>query len=58
MQMDMYMLMPNVKLTWRSGSRSSPLTAAAALQPRARVVPCIDERSLAFWALGYGQATG
>lgn len=41
-----------------AGSRSSALATAAALQPRARIVPCIDERSLAFWALGYGQATG
>lgn len=38
------------------GSRSSPLAAAAAAQPRARLVPCIDERSLAFWALGHGAA--
>jgi isochorismate synthase/2-succinyl-5-enolpyruvyl-6-hydroxy-3-cyclohexene-1-carboxylate synthase/2-succinyl-6-hydroxy-2,4-cyclohexadiene-1-carboxylate synthase/O-succinylbenzoate synthase len=29
-----------------------------AAQPRARVVPCIDERSLAFWALGFGRAAG
>ena len=41
-----------------AGSRSSPLTAAAAAHPRARIVPCIDERSLAFWALGFGQANG
>ncbi|KAK9805814.1 hypothetical protein WJX73_002942 [Symbiochloris irregularis] len=40
------------------GSRSTPLTAAVAQHPRARVVPCIDERSLAFWAVGYGRATG
>ncbi|KAK9837268.1 hypothetical protein WJX81_002656 [Elliptochloris bilobata] len=40
------------------GSRSSPLAAAAAAQPRARLVPCIDERSLAFWALGHGRACG
>eukprot|EP00887_Chlorella_sp_A99_P005642 scaffold1.g5642.t1 len=40
------------------GSRSSPLTAAIAAHPRARLVPCIDERSLGFWALGYGRATG
>ena len=39
-----------------SGSRSSPLAAAAAMQPTARLVPCIDERSLAFFALGYGRA--
>ena len=41
-----------------AGSRSSPLTLAAAMHPRAHVVSCIDERSLAFWALGYGKATG
>lgn len=41
-----------------AGSRSSPLTAAAAMHPRARIVTCIDERSLAFWALGFGQANG
>ncbi|KAK9806829.1 hypothetical protein WJX72_004058 [[Myrmecia] bisecta] len=39
------------------GSRSSPLTVAVSMHPRARIVPCIDERSLAFWALGYGRAT-
>lgn len=37
------------------GSRSSPLTAAAAANPRATCVTCIDERSLAFHALGYGK---
>lgn len=26
------------------------------MHPRAHVVVCIDERSLAFWALGYGKA--
>ena len=31
---------------------------AVAQHPRARVVLCIDERSLGFWALGYGRATG
>ena len=41
-----------------AGSRSSALTMAVALHPRARVVPCIDERSLAFWALGFGRAHG
>jgi isochorismate synthase/2-succinyl-5-enolpyruvyl-6-hydroxy-3-cyclohexene-1-carboxylate synthase/2-succinyl-6-hydroxy-2,4-cyclohexadiene-1-carboxylate synthase/O-succinylbenzoate synthase len=40
------------------GSRSSPLTLAIAAHPRARIVPCIDERSLGFWALGHGRATG
>ena len=49
---------PHGFLVPRTGSRSSPLTAAAAMHPRARVVPCIDERSLAFWALGFGQANG
>ncbi|GAQ91163.1 isochorismate synthase [Klebsormidium nitens] len=38
------------------GSRSSPLAAAAAANPRARCISCIDERSLAFHALGYGRA--
>ncbi|GAB4817906.1 hypothetical protein N2152v2_004952 [Parachlorella kessleri] len=40
------------------GSRSSPLTVAIAQHPRARVVLCIDERSLGFWAMGFGRATG
>ncbi|KAK9847737.1 hypothetical protein WJX84_001736 [Apatococcus fuscideae] len=40
------------------GSRSSPLTAAVAMQPRSVIVPCIDERSLGFWALGHAKATG
>lgn len=40
------------------GSRSSPLTVAVAQHPRAKIVPCIDERSLGFWAMGYGRATG
>ncbi|KAG7671813.1 putative Protein PHYLLO, chloroplastic [Nannochloris sp. 'desiccata'] len=40
------------------GSRSSPLTVAIASHPRAKIVPCIDERSLGFWALGYGRARG
>jgi isochorismate synthase/2-succinyl-5-enolpyruvyl-6-hydroxy-3-cyclohexene-1-carboxylate synthase/2-succinyl-6-hydroxy-2,4-cyclohexadiene-1-carboxylate synthase/O-succinylbenzoate synthase len=40
------------------GSRSSPLTLAAAQHPRARVIPGIDERSLGFWALGHSKATG
>ncbi|GFR45865.1 hypothetical protein Agub_g7316 [Astrephomene gubernaculifera] len=38
------------------GSRSSPLTHAIASHPRARLNVCIDERSLGFWALGYGRA--
>ncbi|KAK9841086.1 hypothetical protein WJX84_008308 [Apatococcus fuscideae] len=40
------------------GSRSSPLTAAVAMQPRSVIIPCIDERSLGFWALGHAKATG
>ena len=40
------------------GSRSSPLTLAVAMHPRARLNVCIDERSLGFWALGYSRATG
>lgn len=40
------------------GSRSSPLTAAIAAQSAAHVVCGIDERSLAFWALGHSKATG
>ena len=39
------------------GSRSTPLTAAIAQHPCAKIVPCLDERSLAFWAVGYGRAT-
>lgn len=31
---------------------------AIALHPRATLNVCIDERSLGFWALGYGRATG
>ena len=40
------------------GSRSTPLTLAAESHPTARVVVCIDERSLAFYALGYGRGSG
>eukprot|EP00899_Mesostigma_viride_P009706 jgi/Mesvir1/18737/Mv01248-RA.1 len=40
------------------GSRSSPLTAAAAAHPRAVCVACLDERSLAFHALGFGRGGG
>ena len=41
-----------------AGSRSSALTMAVAMHPRANVTTCIDERSLGFWALGHGRATG
>ena len=39
------------------GSRSTPLTVAAAQHPDARVVLHVDERGTAFAALGYGRAT-
>jgi len=38
------------------GSRSSPLALAAASHPRTQLTVAIDERSLGFWALGYGRA--
>lgn len=37
------------------GSQSSPLAAAAAANPRVTCTSCIDERSLAYYALGYGR---
>lgn len=40
------------------GSRSSPLALAVIAHPRAQLNVCIDERSLGFWAVGYGRATG
>jgi isochorismate synthase / 2-succinyl-5-enolpyruvyl-6-hydroxy-3-cyclohexene-1-carboxylate synthase / 2-succinyl-6-hydroxy-2,4-cyclohexadiene-1-carboxylate synthase / o-succinylbenzoate synthase len=40
------------------GSRSSPLTHAVFLHPRAEHMVCVDERSLGFWALGHAVATG
>eukprot|EP00897_Mesotaenium_endlicherianum_P006961 jgi/Mesen1/6293/ME000325S05431 len=40
------------------GSRSSPLAIAAASNPHARVVVCIDERSLAYNALGFSRGAG
>ena len=40
------------------GSRSTPLTIAAAENPNAENIVCIDERGRAFYALGYGRATG
>ena len=38
------------------GSRSTPLTIAAARHTRARQVVHFDERGAAFYALGYGKA--
>jgi 2-succinyl-5-enolpyruvyl-6-hydroxy-3-cyclohexene-1-carboxylate synthase len=40
------------------GSRSTPLTVAAARHEEAEVVLHVDERGTAFAALGYGRATG
>ncbi len=40
------------------GSRSTPLTVAAARNPKARKLICTDERGAGFHALGYGRATG
>ncbi len=40
------------------GSRSTPLTAAAARNSKARTIVCLDERAAAFHALGYARATG
>lgn len=40
------------------GSRSTPLTVAFAKSPNIEVVPIIDERSAAFFALGRAKATG
>ena len=40
------------------GSRSTPLTAAVAANPRARHLMHFDERGTAFCALGYARATG
>lgn len=40
------------------GSRSAPLTVAAARHPRAKTMVCIDERGAAFHALGYARAVG
>jgi len=40
------------------GSRSAPLTVAAARQPRLQTILCLDERGAAFHALGYARASG
>lgn len=40
------------------GSRSTPLTIAAAENKYAEKIVCIDERGAAFHALGYARATG
>lgn len=40
------------------GSRSTPLVAALAQEPRLDVVTIIDERAAAFFALGVARATG
>lgn len=40
------------------GSRSAPLTVAAAEHPSTETIICLDERGAAFYALGYTRATG
>ena len=40
------------------GSRSTPLTVAFAQSPDIEVIPILDERSAAFFALGRAKATG
>ncbi len=40
------------------GSRSAPLTVAAARHPKTQTRIVNDERAAAYWALGYAQATG
>lgn len=40
------------------GSRSAPLVFALTQHPRLEVLPILDERSAAFFALGYGKRTG
>lgn len=39
------------------GSRSTPLTLAAAQHPQMQTQICLDERGAAFYALGYARAT-
>lgn len=40
------------------GSRSAPLTVAAARNPGARTIICIDERGAAYHAVGYARGSG
>ena len=40
------------------GSRSTPLTAAAAMNPAAEKIVCLDERAAAFHAVAYAKASG
>ncbi len=40
------------------GSRSTPLTVAAALNKKVQTIICYDERAAGFHALGYARATG
>jgi 2-succinyl-5-enolpyruvyl-6-hydroxy-3-cyclohexene-1-carboxylate synthase len=40
------------------GSRSTPLVAALAREPRVQLVTLVDERAAAFYALGAARATG
>jgi len=40
------------------GSRSTPLTVAAARHPEAQCIICYDERGAAFHALGYARGSG
>jgi len=40
------------------GSRSTPLTVAAARNPRTEALSILDERSAAFYALGLAKSTG
>ncbi|MGF1451482.1 MAG: 2-succinyl-5-enolpyruvyl-6-hydroxy-3-cyclohexene-1-carboxylic-acid synthase [Opitutales bacterium] len=40
------------------GSRSAPLATGFALQGRVEALPCLDERSAGFFALGHARRTG